>query len=223
MKKIISFSLWGDDPKYTVGAVRNVELARQHYKGWMCRFYIGEHTPSHEYNWLSRQHDVECVQMPEKLNSWRGMYARFFPASEEDVQVFISRDCDSRLGKREAAAVNEWLSSPKLVHSMGDHPFHFNPSLALMGGMFGMKRHACEDMRELVEDFMDRYSNQWQCDQDFLRERIFPRVIGKVLAHSDIHPNCTRFPMPREGNNFIGSIIGPDNERLHPEHHEMIK
>ena len=30
--KIISFSLWGQDPKYTIGAIRNAELAREIYQ-----------------------------------------------------------------------------------------------------------------------------------------------------------------------------------------------
>ena len=29
MKKIISFSLWGDNPVYTQGAIRNAELAKE--------------------------------------------------------------------------------------------------------------------------------------------------------------------------------------------------
>ena len=28
-KKVISFSLWGDNPFYNVGAIRNVELAKE--------------------------------------------------------------------------------------------------------------------------------------------------------------------------------------------------
>ena len=28
MKKIISFSLWGDNPKYTIGAIENAKLSK---------------------------------------------------------------------------------------------------------------------------------------------------------------------------------------------------
>jgi len=37
MKKIISFSLWGDNPIYTQGAIRNAELAKEVYPDWVCR------------------------------------------------------------------------------------------------------------------------------------------------------------------------------------------
>ena len=40
-KKVISFSLWGNNPIYTVGAIRNAELAQLIYPEWVCRYYIG--------------------------------------------------------------------------------------------------------------------------------------------------------------------------------------
>ncbi len=46
MKKIISFSLWGDNPKYTIGAIRNAELTPIIYPGWISRFYCGESVPT---------------------------------------------------------------------------------------------------------------------------------------------------------------------------------
>ena len=45
MKKIISFSLWGDNPKYTIGAIKNAEIAKEIYPDWICRFYLGKSTP----------------------------------------------------------------------------------------------------------------------------------------------------------------------------------
>ena len=42
-KKIISFSLWGDNPKYTIGAIRNAELTPM---GWISRFYCGLSVPT---------------------------------------------------------------------------------------------------------------------------------------------------------------------------------
>ena len=36
----------------------------------------------------------------------------------------LSRDCDSRLNKREKLAVDELLKSDKNFHIMRDHPWH---------------------------------------------------------------------------------------------------
>ena len=43
--KVIAFSLWGDNPKYNVGAIKNAELAKVVYPGWVCRFYVGASVP----------------------------------------------------------------------------------------------------------------------------------------------------------------------------------
>jgi hypothetical protein len=44
--KVLSFSLWGAKAPYTVGAIRNAELALAVYPGWVCRFYCGTSVPA---------------------------------------------------------------------------------------------------------------------------------------------------------------------------------
>ncbi len=46
------------------------------------------------------------------------------------VDVWVSRDLDSRFSDREAAAVAEWLASDEPFHAMRDHPGH---EAALLG------------------------------------------------------------------------------------------
>ncbi len=226
MKKVIAFSLWGNDPKYCVGAVRNAELAAIHYPDWECRFYVSIADILYAESELCKAlRKIELLPNTKEIAiaespNWHGMFWRFLPASEDDVDVFISRDCDSRLSAREAAAVNEWLQGPRLVHSMADHPYHFHPRAGLMGGMFGMKRHACPEMSDLIEKFKAKYSDAWQCDQDFLRDYIFPPIANKIHPTSDIHHGCYKFQLPRLNGSFIGEIIGPNEEILHPEHRE---
>lgn len=41
---VVAFSLFGNDRKYTYGAVKNAELAKLYYPGWVVRFY-GELLP----------------------------------------------------------------------------------------------------------------------------------------------------------------------------------
>lgn len=51
----------------------------------------------------------------------------------------MSRDTDSKVLKREAEAVNEWLQSPSSTfHVMRDHKEHCVP---MLGGMWGVKIH----------------------------------------------------------------------------------
>ena len=109
--KIIAFSLWGDDPKYTVGAVKNAEVARVMFPDWTCRFYIGADVPEYIIKQLADL-DSECCPMTG--SGWNGMFWRFFAADSHDTM--ISRDTDSRLGEREKIAIDEWLDSAKDFH-----------------------------------------------------------------------------------------------------------
>lgn len=55
-----------------------------------------------------------------------GTTARFTTiyVSTFQVDLFNSRDLDSRFSDRELAAVNEWLASGASIHAMRDHPAH---------------------------------------------------------------------------------------------------
>ena len=49
--------------------------------------------------------------------------SRFLPAIDRHIDVFFSRDLDSRINDREAAAVKEFLASDESdLHVMRDHP-----------------------------------------------------------------------------------------------------
>ena len=56
---------------------------------------------------------------------------RFFPSLDPQVDVMVSRDLDSLISAREAAAVQEWLASDKQIHVMRDHPHH---GTVMLGG-----------------------------------------------------------------------------------------
>ena len=45
--KVIAFSLWGDSPKYTMGAIKNAEIAKEIFPDWTCRYYLGSDVPEY--------------------------------------------------------------------------------------------------------------------------------------------------------------------------------
>jgi len=132
---VICFSLWGDNPFYTVGALKNIPLAEKYFNGWTCRFYIGPSTPKDVVNQIEMEDNTEVILMTED-EGWDGMYWRFYAMNDPDVDIMISRDVDCRLSNRDSHAVNEWLQSGKTLHIMRDHPMHSEP---IMGGMWGCK------------------------------------------------------------------------------------
>ena len=207
--KVIAFSLWGDNPKYNVGAIKNAELAKVVYPGWVCRFYVGASVPQETIDVLEAFDNTEVVKKDD-YDDWRGMYWRFLPASEPDVEVMLSRDTDSRLNTREAAAVEQWLNSDRTFHVMRDHPAH---CIGILGGMWGAKKGAVPNMKELINEHL-KDDIRWGIDQDFLCSIVEPLVRPNWMEHDAFYniskrkfdKYCRGFPTPRDRKTmrFVG-------------------
>ena len=228
--KIISLSLWGQDPKYCVGAIRNAELAEEIYPGWEIHIQMDCQVPT--YVWLALgdlgDHVHPMRRIDPKTNGvavgdWRGMFWRFDYANCEGVEAFISRDCDSRIGEREAAAVEEWLESGKGFHIMRDHPWHGS---RMLGGMWGCRTDALPEFTDMMynmddpTELLSHHDDRWQTDQDFLKEKIYPRIVNDAMIHASflkMEPHARDFPTPRNGVEFVGQIFD-ENEATVPEH-----
>lgn len=219
MKKIISFSLWGDDPKYTLGAIENAKLAKEIYPDWICRYYIGRSVPNEIWDKLDSFENTELIDM-EDIGDWTGMFWRFYPASEEDVDIFIVRDTDSRLSMREKHAVDEWIESDKGLHIMRDHPYHTS---LIMGGMWGMKKGTFPKMKELIEIY--KGGNFWQVDQNFLNQFVYPICKNNSFVHDEftsLESWRKSFPIKRNELEFVGDVFDGKNQR-HPEYYKLLK
>ena len=215
MKKIISFSLWGDDPIYNIGAIRNAELSPEIYPDWICRFYLGDNVPKETEEKLKQFDHVELVKVDEK-NDWLSTVWRFYAVDVEDgADVVIFRDTDSRLTHREYEAVEEWLTTGRYLHIMRDHPNHTDPISAGMWGClvkdFIRKinqevyvRYGMEEISNLKTILKDWLSNEKRrteneepncykledytskgIDQRFLRDFIFKMMFEDRHVHDD--------------------------------------
>lgn len=214
MTRVIAFSLWGNDPKYCVGAIRNAELALEVYPDWECWFYTRNNTDASTFYDLAQMDHVRMINV-NQAGDWTGMFDRFLPALDPDVDVFISRDCDSRLTTREKAAVDEWLESDNSFHIMRDHPWHGSQ---ILGGMFGMKHGCLPEFGSLLNAW--NAEDRWQTDQDFLNTDIYPRVVQNAMIHASffrLEPHSRDFPMPRNGTEFVGQVFD-ENEVTVSEH-----
>ena len=217
MKKVISFSLWGDNPKYTIGAIRNAELTPIVYPGWISRFYCGESVPTDIIKSLISLPNTEVVMMDVE-GDWTGMFWRFYAC--EDSDIMLSRDTDSRLSNREKLAVDEWLESNKDFHIMRDHPYH---KTEILGGMWGVRNGLLKNMKQLIGDYTK--GDFWQVDQNFLREKIYPLVINNSFTHDsylNYNINSKPFPSERINREFVGDVFD-ENENRHPEYYKFIK
>jgi len=206
MKKVISYSLWGDEPKYTIGAVKNAELAPYIYTGWDVWFYIAESVPTAIVNELEKTSKI----IHRQHGNWDSMLWRFEPISDASVDIFISRDTDSRLNYRERRAVDEWLESDKSLHIMRDHAYH---GTQILGGMWGFRGTINNNVSELVSTFLLNRgkSNHYDIDQRFLREVLVPKFAQDVLVHDEMFKG-QNYPTTRINNEYVGAPYNEHND-----------
>jgi protein O-GlcNAc transferase len=185
-KRAIAFSLWGDRYKYTEGMLKNVHLAAEHYPGWTVDIW---YDGSVSKKVLKTLKDFPNVELREGDRCIVPVNWRFLSECYNDVTIF--RDADSRITQREAAAVNEWVSSGSILHIMRDHPHHGYP---MLGGMWGIRREFIDLFKEIVtwqskrgikvtEELTFYDKSSWgMVDMDFLRDVVYPKFGGNVLT-----------------------------------------
>jgi protein O-GlcNAc transferase len=212
MKKIISYSIWGDDPKYLDGALANIENQKKLYPSWICRFYIHDQVPKYFMEFLNNK-KVEIIKKSGDLGiamNKPGMFWRFEVMKDPEVERFIVRDADSRLTQREKNCVLDWKLSGKNFHIIRDNIHH---STKIMGGMWGATREFCKtiDYDKLVEDFNKiEQKSIYGTDQDFLAQFIYPLIKEDCLIHDDwdrYGEGARKIPHIRIKNEYIGQPI----------------
>ena len=188
MKKIISFSLYGNKPNFQIGAIVNTIEAARVYPDWQCRFYTTDNdTICKQLEYLG----AEIVRMddwPEGQMLWRFL-------AVDDADVCLSRDADSVVNEREAAAVNEWLEETSHQwHAMHDWKGH--RKISMMGGMWGYRHY--------------EHKSQTQSDRYFFnfREKSMRQLIDEWSTHSP----CSGRGWDQE---FLGKVIYAGRAQKH--------
>jgi len=212
MKNYLSFSLWGDDPIYNVGIIKNAELWRKFYPDWQMIVYYDNSVPKTTLDVLLK-HEVLLVDMSNK--EFYGMFWRFLALDIPDANYVIFRDADSRLSLREQLAVDEWIKSGKSLHIMRDHPYHMipcgNDTIGILGGMWGFKSGKV-NMIESLKRFPLFTEHNYGNDQTFLKF-LFQQFLQDSLTHDEFFMG-EPFPIPRKNGRFIGERINIDENPL---------
>jgi hypothetical protein len=201
----ISYSLWGDNPLYNIGSIRNSEQIQVHYPEWKMILYYDNSVPLLTIEQLTNN-NVKCVDVTD-LNIY-GMFWRFLACDIEDSKYVCFRDCDSRLSERESLAVKEWIESKKTLHVMRDHPAHGIPygnnQLGILGGMWGIKSKSLP-MTEMILKYNKDVKLGYGSDQTFLKT-IYQVFQNDRCTHDDFFEKKP-FPIRRKNGRFIGERI----------------
>jgi hypothetical protein len=212
--KVIGFSLWGDNPTYNIGAIYNAKSALTMYPDFECWFYIHkESVPPNTVEELRKISNVKIILKEGDLTQIKPMMWRFEPIDDDNVEVLLSRDTDTRILLREKMAVDEWLQTNTLFHIMRDHPCHHH---AILGGMFGTKKNPkISSWKDLIENYYQQGHRDY--DQHFLRDYIYPIIKDNCTIHASFYadePQCKPFPISYdEEYHFVGEYVYFDESR----------
>jgi hypothetical protein len=202
MKKIISFSLYGTDLKYSNGIICNIELAKIIYPDWICRIYYGTSISEKIITELKKNDNVELFLMPENENDIFQMMWRFLAIDDDDVSIMIVRDADARLSYREKKSVDLFIESDKILHSIRDNISHND----IMGGMWGIKKNNRIKIKTLMEGWTLK---GYDADQKFLRTKLVPIYNDSILIHCSKY--LKTFPIEPTNEYFVGGWWPADN------------
>jgi len=124
MKKVISFSLWGKIRLYCIGAIKNALLAKKFFPEWTCRYYYDTSVPEKVVSYLESLDNTELVFVKTpcggkkfKDNQQFGALWRFYCIEDDSIEVWMSRDTDSRLSQYERDTIDDFLESDIVLHT----------------------------------------------------------------------------------------------------------
>ena len=215
MKQLITYSLYGSEERYTIGAIKNAILAMRHFKGYTLRFYTGASVPESIKQTLRLFPHVQLVDQ-EDPEDHRAKLWRFQALTDQEYDVVLSRDADARLTHRERIAHEEFLASGLNFHIMKDHPTGHNYQIS--AGMFAARTKAIpDDLKETQAP-----GNYYTADQDWLAAHIWPLIKESTLIHDESYETPTEgqskrrpFPIAKKATlHHIGAALEAD-DRFH--------
>ena len=192
-ENIISYSLFGSEVRYCEYAVLNAKKALEIFPDWRCRFYIDETVPRHVVNRLIEL-NAQVIFATDSMKLLPGVFWRFYVMDDPNVKRFIIRDADSLLSYREKMAVEDWIGSERLFHTMHDAKDHVELILpGMWGGCTGILPNIEQSIIKFIES--DRFTTMNSVDQHFLRFCVWPTVKQSVLIHDSqgYEPKAAKF------------------------------
>lgn len=235
MKNVLAFSLYGNLPKYTIGAIKNAESKNNYFPDWEMRVYYDQSVPINilknleklNVNLIDISNEKINIYYPKKEESKTyGMFWRFVPAGDETVDYFVSRDTDSRFSEREVLAVNDWIDSQKPFHIIREHPW--GHTWVINGGMWGCLGGFIENIDQLIKEYLktSKWAHEQAADQWFLKECIYPIVKDySFITDEFINFEGRSTPIKRDRALDDFAFIGEpfdENENFDQSHRDLI-
>lgn len=201
--KFFSFCVYNDNPKYTIGSLRNVEQYTKEYPDYKTLVYVRNDVPQEIIKKINDNNGVIIKTL--FLPNWFMRFTRFLPL--ENCKFICCRDTDCRLIKREIILNKNFIDSNKKFHIIRDHPYH---GAEILAGMWSSHNYVIKNLRFLILDFCLKNMNSGRdnFDQVFLTQYIYRLVNNEHLLTHDNYfnytTNKTKITIPRESKEYIG-------------------
>ena len=211
-KPIVSFTLFGSNLKYYVGAVENARSIQTLMPEWEMRIYYRSDNILPEYINILAELNVKLINLIDiSLGNVDTAHCPFFwrfLSFLEDTPSIV-RDLDSRISHREIQYINSWLNSKKDYFIIRDHPWH-SP---VPSGLFGIRRKIKAFENHFVS-FINSNELVWGTDQTVLQ--LYINDINKEDIYYCGYDHRDNY-IPRDDTNFfIGMQIDEHNNPLVP-------
>jgi hypothetical protein len=180
--KVISFCIYGTNNKYCKGLDENLKLMQLNLSDFNAFIYVGDKVSQ---DWINQYETYSFVKLfyTDRIGH-DNMINRFYAIDEENVDVAIIRDADSRLHERDIWCIRHFIESNYLFHTIRDHPEH---RTLILGGLWGIKKNLLnQKMSDLYLQFNSNNLsfNIVQHDQYFLRDIIYPLVNKNMIIYT---------------------------------------
>lgn len=212
-KNNISFCVYGKTKLYLEGALKNKYQYNQ--ENYNCLFYTRKDIDVNVKNKL--KNTIECCDMP----GWFMMFTRFYPVENPNNSIYMSRDTDCRLSKREISSIEDWLQSKKTLHIIRDHPYH---NTEILGGLWGFQNNNIPNLRFQIAKWCIEFVKnnkiyQKGPDQFFLKnlyqkyhkdayiQDSYLNYENKKLKH--------KIKAERQGKEYLGEAFDENDNILH--------
>ncbi|MDR0458667.1 MAG: tetratricopeptide repeat protein [Burkholderiaceae bacterium] len=192
-RNLIAFSLFGGDSKYCETAVLNVQEQPDVYPNWICRFYIDNSVPTSVINRLQKG-GAQIVPVQGAAAQWPGPMWRFLALGDPQAHRILFRDADAVISRREATAVQQWLTSGKRFHIMRDWGSHTELMLA---GLWDVVAGSLPPLEALMQRFLSApLESRHFADQYFLRQYVWPYARASLMQHDSVFGFMDAVPFP---------------------------
>lgn len=214
--KVFSFCIFGNKKKYLLGLCKNIEIINEKFPDFYIWIYAGNDIPEEYIIKYKSYKNIKYIET--EYNNRFLTCMRFFPIDESNIDLFFSRDTDSRITNRDIWCINQFIKSDKTYHVVREHYFH---KALIMTGIFGAKKNInininlSEKFNEIKNELCENYN----IDVDFVNKFLYNSIKNDLLIHTNIvafkNEYTEKIDLELENNyDFVGNVYDFDENNI---------